>query len=253
MVNIVLLSPSNFLDDRNTFGHFISFMHILIASATGFEVAPLEEWLQQNALRTNNYSYQLGSLQIDLLITGVGIPLSAYNLGKLFARQAYDLCLQAGIAGAFDRSLEIGEVVQVVSEDFGDLGVEEADGSFTSAIALGLIDPQQPPFTDGKLLSPSDAGLPVFLKQVRGTTVSKVHGSEESITAFQGRNDAQVESMEGASFAYACLQEQLPFLQIRSISNYVESRNREAWDIPLAIKNLNDVIMKMVQILAAQS
>lgn len=226
-------------------------MQILIASATGFEIAPLEEWLQHHTVRSNNYSYQLGSAQIDLLITGVGIPLSAYSLGKLFARQSYDICLQAGIAGAFDRSLKIGEVVQVVSESFGDLGVQEADGSFTSAIALGLIDPQQPPFTDGKLASPSDSDLPVFLKQVRGTTVNKVHGFPESINSFQAHNDAQIESMEGACFAYACLLEQVPFLQIRAISNYVEARNRESWDIPLAISNLNQVIQDMIQVLAA--
>ncbi|MCB0632158.1 MAG: futalosine hydrolase [Saprospiraceae bacterium] len=227
-------------------------MQLLIASATGFEIAPLEEWLQIHAIRTDNYRYQLGSARIDLLITGVGIPLSAYSFGKLFARQSYDLCIQAGIAGAFDRSLEIGDVLQVTSESFGDLGIEEADGHFISAVELGLIDAQQPPFTNGRLLSPADGDLPVFLRQVSATTVNKVHGQTKSIAAFQSRSDAQLESMEGACFAYACLMEQLPFLQIRSISNYVESRNREAWDISLAIQNLNNVLKDMVQVLATQ-
>ncbi|PHN05963.1 futalosine hydrolase [Flavilitoribacter nigricans] len=226
-------------------------MHLLIASATGFEIAPLEEWLQANSHRINNFSYRLGHAQIDLLITGVGIPLSAYSFGRLFAKQSYDLAIQAGIAGALDRNLEIGEVVQVTSESFGDLGVEEADGSFTSAISMGLIDANQPPFVKGLLPSPTGTGTPSFLKSVTGTTVMKVHGQEESITAFRNRTDAQVESMEGASFAYACLLEQQPFLQIRAISNYVEKRNRDAWDIPLAIGNLNQVLMDMVQILAA--
>ena len=226
-------------------------MHLLIAAATGFEISPLEEWLQANCHRVNNYSYRLGHARIDLLITGVGIPLSAYSFGKIFAQQSYDLAIQAGIAGALDRSLEIGEVVQVTSESFGDLGVEEADGSFTSAISMGLIDANQLPFVNGLLPSPAEAGLPAFLKQVRGTTVMKVHGQEKSIAAFRERSDAQVESMEGAAFAYACLLEQQSFLQIRSISNYVESRNREAWNIPLAIENLNQVLKDMMQILAA--
>lgn len=226
-------------------------MHLLIASATGFEIAPLEEWLQASCHRINNFSYRLGAAQIDLLITGVGVPLSAYSFGKIFGKHSYDLCIQAGIAGALDRELEIGEVVQVTSESFGDLGVEEADGSFSSAIDMGLIDPNQPPFVNGLLLSPTGAGAPDFLKKVKGVTVMKVHGQEESIAAFRQRSDAQVESMEGASFAYACLLEQQPFLQIRSISNYVEKRNREAWDIPLAIGNLNQVLKDMIQILAA--
>lgn len=228
-------------------------MHLLITAATAFEIAPLEHWLQIHCLRTGNFRYQLGAADIDLLISGVGVPLSAYSFGKVLATHTYDLAIQAGIAGALDRSLEIGEVVQVISESFGDLGVEEADGSFTAAIDLGLIDANQPPFTHGKLESPAVAGSPAFLRQVTGATVSRVHGYEPSIAAFRKRSDAQVESMEGACFAYACLLEQLPFLQIRSISNYVEARNREAWNIPMAIANLNEVLQSMVQVLAVGS
>ena len=44
--------------------------------------------------------------------------------------------------------------------------------------------------------------------------------------------------MEGAAFFYVCLCENIPFLQIRAISNYVEQRNEKNWNIPLAIKNL---------------
>lgn len=227
-------------------------MHLLIAAATSFEVTPLEEWLQANCHRIGNYNYQLGNARIDLLLTGVGIPLSAYSFGKVFAKQSYDLALQAGIAGALDRKLQIGEVVQVISETFGDLGVEEADGSFTSAIELGLIDRNQPPFQQGKLTASGSPVGTAFLKQVTGTTVNRVHGNPASIEAFRERSDAQIESMEGACFAYACLLEQQPFLQVRSISNYVERRNREAWDLPLAIGNLNKVIIDMIQILASR-
>lgn len=227
-------------------------MNLLITAATGFEIAPLEEWLQQYAQRTGNYRYQLGHAQIDLLIAGVGIPLSAYSFGKIFAKHTYELAIQAGIAGALDRDLTLGEVVSVTTESFGDLGVEEADGSFTSAIQLGLIDANQAPFVNGILPTLGQPDIPSFLKQVRGTTVNRVHGSEDSIAAFRQRTDAQVESMEGACFAYACLLEQQDFLQIRAISNYVEARNREAWDIPLAIGNLNQVLKEMVQILAAK-
>jgi len=228
-------------------------MQLLITAATGFEIAPLEEWLQAHGRRTGNFNYQLGSAQIDLLISGVGIPLSAYSFGKVLTAHSHDLAIQAGIAGALDRDLKIGEVVLVTSESFGDLGVEEADGSFTSAIQLGLIDADQPPFVNGLLPSPAGPGLPEFLKQVSGTTVNRVHGNEESIARLKARSPAQVESMEGACFAYACLLEQQPFLQIRSISNYVEARNRDAWNIPLAIENLNGVLKDMVQILAATS
>jgi futalosine hydrolase len=46
--------------------------------------------------------------------------------------------------------------------------------------------------------------------------------------------------MEGAAVFYVAQQEKIPALQIRAISNLVEKRNKDNWDIPLAIKNLNE-------------
>jgi futalosine hydrolase len=48
--------------------------------------------------------------------------------------------------------------------------------------------------------------------------------------------------MEGAAFAYVCAKMKVNAIQIRSISNQVEPRNRNNWNIPLAIKNLNEVL-----------
>jgi len=45
--------------------------------------------------------------------------------------------------------------------------------------------------------------------------------------------------MEGAAVLYCCEQLGIPCLQIRSVSNYVEPRNRNNWEIALAISNLN--------------
>jgi futalosine hydrolase len=55
-----------------------------------------------------------------------------------------------------------------------------------------------------------------------------------------------VESMEGAAFMFACEIEDIPYVQIRAISNYVEKRNKEGWNIPLAIENLNRKIMEII-------
>ena len=41
-----------------------------------------------------------------------------------------------------------------------------------------------------------------------------------------------------AAFFQVCLQHAIPFAEIRAISNWVEPRNREAWDIPAALKQL---------------
>jgi futalosine hydrolase len=77
------------------------------------------------------------------------------------------------------------------------------------------------------------------LKQATAITVNTVHGNEPSIKKLADRLQPQLESMEGAAFFYACRQADVPCLQIRAVSNYVEKRNRDAWRIELAIKNLN--------------
>jgi len=66
-----------------------------------------------------------------------------------------------------------------------------------------------------------------------------VHGNEASIRKISNRINAEIESMEGAAFFYACREAGLPCMQIRAVSNYVEKRDRDSWQIGLAIKNLD--------------
>ena len=53
--------------------------------------------------------------------------------------------------------------------------------------------------------------------------------------------------MEGAAFFYACLLGGVRFHQIRSISNFVEERDRSKWDIPLALANLNKTLFEILK------
>lgn len=220
-------------------------MKIIFVSATPFEIEPLRQHLQANFWPHSNDHFQKDSLEVHLLVAGIGMTLTAFNLGGLFAKQSFDLVVNAGIAGAFpNRSLQIGDVVNVISERFADMGVEEADGSFTSVHELGLLDANASPFTEGELRNPVDDFD--FLPTAKGLTVNKVHGFQPSIDALCSKYEADVESMEGAAFFMACLLADVPFLEIRSISNFVETRNRAAWDLPKAIKNLNEVLVSML-------
>ena len=73
---------------------------------------------------------------------------------------------------------------------------------------------------------------------MRGITVNTVHGRECSIADVVARVVPQVESMEGAAFMYACLIHEVPFAQVRAVSNRVERRNRDAWKIVDAVDAL---------------
>lgn len=227
-------------------------MNLLIVSATPFEIAPFQKYLRENFWAHHDAHFQKEELHVKTLITGVGMTQTAFALGQVFARHAFDLAINAGVAGAFRRNLKIGDVVNVTTEIFGDVGVEESDGKFTDIHELGLIEPDQPPFKNGELKNPQSDDFN-FLTKCKGLTVNKVHGTESSIQAVSKKYDVEVESMEGAAFFLACLSAKINFLELRAISNYVEPRNREAWDIPLAIKNLNDILTEITSQLTASS
>lgn len=177
---------------------------------------------------------------ITFLHTGVGMAVTAYALTKEIGKHNYDLVINAGVAGSFFRGIKVGEVVMVQHELFAELGAED-DTAFIKFSEMNLPGPYK--FENAKQLSGTYF---TSLKKVRAATVNKVHGNEENINAFLKLHDVGVESMEGASVAMVCEAEQIPYVQIRCVSNYVTKRNRDAWDIPTAIKNLNEGLRKLI-------
>jgi len=220
-------------------------MNLLIVSATRFEIAPLLAYLREHLIEFETDRFQQGDLQITIAVTGVGLTLTAYAMGRLLSQGSYNLAINVGIAGAFNQNLSLGDVVQVTSQQFGDLGAEEADGSFLSIHQMGLIEANQLPFQNGKLINES-AMQSSFLPGVSSISVNKVHGYSPHIEQTRKQFPVDIESMEGAAFSYACLVEKQSFLEIRAISNYVEARNRANWKIDLAIEKLNEVLKQMI-------
>lgn len=223
-------------------------MNVLITAATPFEIAGLQAYLSKHFISTGTHQFQKGEVRIALLITGPGLAMTAYGLGRVLAVDDWHLAVNAGICGTLSDRFELGQAVQVVSERFADLGVEEADGRFTHLQELGLIESSQTPFeADGRLLNPGGAEFGM-LPTAEGISVNKVHGYAPSIAALRQKYpDAEVESMEGAAFFYACLLEQVPFLEIRAVSNHVAPRNREAWAIEPALEQLNAALIGLVE------
>jgi futalosine hydrolase len=84
------------------------------------------------------------------------------------------------------------------------------------------------------------------IRDVKGITVNTVHGNTASIRKIVKKFNPDIESMEGAAFFFACAQFQIPCLQIRAVSNYVERRNKKNWKLDLAIKNLNFYIENLL-------
>ena len=60
------------------------------------------------------------------------------------------------------------------------------------------------------------------------------------------RSAAQIENMEGAAFFDVCLREQIPFWELRTISNTVGEPFGQ-WNIPLATDALARAIGRLLQ------
>jgi futalosine hydrolase len=226
-------------------------MRVLVVAATEREIVGLREATQavregarrvhdgarasNDAARTSNdgaRAFQASDQEIDILITGIGMVATAAQTARALAKKSYDVAFNFGVCGSFDRRLEPGRVVHVVSDRIAELGAED-DGVFLTMDELGL--PAEPVFVNAE--PPANralAGLPA----VAGITVNTVHGNERSIAAVARRFAPQVESMEGAAFMYACLMSKIPFAQVRAVSNIVEKRNRAAWNMDEATRNL---------------
>ena len=221
-------------------------MNILLTSATLFEIEPTVNWLRARAETETGNVLNFGTVSVEVLFTGLGLTATAYALGARFgAENLPALAIQAGIGGAIDQRLELGQVVRVISERFGDLGAEDQDGQHLSLGEIGL-HPGHPFNQQEELESPTGlASLP--FTEVAAISVNRVNGSAESIARMKVRfPKAQVESMEGAAFFLACLKVGVEPLQVRAISNYVEPRNREGWQMGLAITNLNEQLQAML-------
>lgn len=199
-------------------------MKILLVAATQPEIKPLLD-------------YFAGEKPFDVLITGVGMVATAFALGAQFAQKKYDLAVNLGIAGSFDRDLHLGEVVEVEEDTLSELGAED-DVDFLPTEKLGFGE---------STFKSTHAMLLLSIKKLRAITVNTVHGEEKSIQKITARLNPQLESMEGAAFFYACKRSRIPCIQIRAVSNYVEKRNRENWKIGLAIKNLNDFAIEFLE------
>jgi futalosine hydrolase len=84
------------------------------------------------------------------------------------------------------------------------------------------------------------------LKSVKSITVNTVHGNAQSISEIVERENTDIESMEGAAVFNVCEYFNTNCIQIRSISNKVETRNKDNWDIKTAISNLNNEVERII-------
>jgi futalosine hydrolase len=222
-------------------------MNILVTAATQAEMEPFQQYLAANWERQENNTYLKNGHSVYTLTSGVGTMATTFSLANVLSSNKFDLAIQAGIGGSYDRERQLGEVLLVDSEQLGDTGAEDKY-NFLDIFDLNLASGDDYPFRNRKLLTPvSLHAEKVGLRKVSGLTINTVSGSSFTATARYKKYECQVESMEGAPFHYVCLLNKIPFLQVRAISNYVETRDKSKWKIEEALKNLNEWLIDFLE------
>lgn len=207
--------------------------------------------------------------QLPRLVHGVGIPLTLCRLFSEFGAGKHQqkiptAMVQIGIAGVFaGSSVQINDVVDVCTDRYADLGLEiPRDQNGSPFRPLSINDGSKGEENSFRALA---TGYPeVFancsidwtdasdgkIKKAHGLSVQSCTGTEETAkkwgdTYIKQSHEAYIESMEGAALAHFCYCHQIPWIQIRAISNIVGHRNITIQSIRSALLSLEHFLSAM--------
>jgi futalosine hydrolase len=212
-------------------------MNILLIAATAKEIEPFLQHYRNSKKLTD----------VDILITGIGLTSTTYHLAKQLQLKQPELVIQAGVAGCFDEQLPLGSVVIIKQDTVADESVVELK-KLKTLFDLRLVPQNQFPYHKGWLINSNSTFIKrVGIKTVKGISVNQITSSKEMIAFYKNKFNPVTESMEGAALHYVCIIEKTPFLQVRSISNYIGERNKKKWNMNESIINLNTELIKLIK------
>jgi futalosine hydrolase len=171
------------------------------------------------------------------LITGVGPVETAIRLSRCLQEQATLpwAVLNLGTAGAYlsPGVLKVLDLCLASEEILADLGVCQEDGTVVPLSIAGVVIRNR--FSLDTTLGDQAEGLlaanGVAVHRAVFATVNATSGSQQRGDYFAAHFGAWCENMEGAAAAAVCAAFQVPLLELRCISNLVEDRNRENWQL----------------------
>ncbi len=184
------------------------------------------------------------------VVTGIGPINAAFTLGQVLGiYPGLKGVISLGIAGSFDlNSLPLGGWVAADEEIWPEFGIRQDEGVEAQALGFPLGHAGTEAVWDRIALDPREAAarmkisLPPSLPRAPSITVAGVTSTRKRAVFLQSTYHAATENMEGFSLALACATHEIPFLEIRTISNRVGPRDRATWQIKKACRKLGDIV-----------
>lgn len=197
-----------------------------------------------------------GDKRVELLRTGVGKTAAGGAIGRWFDPARHAGVLNIGIAGALPGAwLDPGSVVLADPSVMTDEGVLTPKGFITLG-EMGFGADAEPIRPDD-LSRAALTGLVDLVGPV--ATVSVCSGTdawagETARRAGLGQSPGLCEAMEGAAVGLAArrIDPSARFAELRVISNSTGDRERQSWDLDLALGRLSALIAPAVRALGAK-
>ncbi|MCZ4695880.1 hypothetical protein DWB61_14640 [Ancylomarina euxinus] len=227
-------------------------MDILIVSPTFIS---LQKFISQLQLIDNygkNYArFQLAENEFDILISGYGGSLVSHWVNKAIQRKSYDLVVHLGRSFTLNEKSEVGSLVNVIDDYFGDLGFTY-DSGFQSLFDLELIPQNESPFNNGILENPSDySEILTSFRKVSGMTCNTIPANLFQIGEIYIKNYPEIISLDGAAVLYACLESNTDVIQLSyvagNLDNATDHLNIDDLEIDRITEVLEDLLNKLFQ------
>ncbi len=198
---------------------------ILAACATEFEMLALLDHLDINQGKCLT------------LVTGVGVVETTLQLTRYIEQhpRQVDRVIHFGIGGAYlsqkAEGVALLDVCLAEQEVLGDFGVCYPDR--IEPLSEELVRKKNYPL-DPKMLREALLFFAKNRQEVHSgnfVTVCGVNASKRRGDMFAEQYDGLCENMEGGAMARVCTEYEIPLLELRAISNFVEDRDLSHWKL----------------------
>ncbi len=206
-------------------------------------------------------SGRIGRQAVRLVVTGPGIANTVHGLTVAVTDRIPGLIIQTGCGGGFnDAGLCTGDLAVASEEIDIHLGVEPAGPEAAAGLLpFPVIEKQgrkifnRYPVDPGesrraeKQLKAAFSSSDVNVMAGPFVTAATVTASAARSRYLYRHHGALVENMEGAGAAHVAALYEIPFIEIRAISNQVGDRDKRRWDLPLSFQRCSQAVRSFLE------
>jgi len=241
------------------------FSYILVSAAVDEEVAELISKFDRPSVtdigNRRIVSGQVNNMAVKVIFSGPGIVNTTQALTAIVESDRPGLIIQTGSGGAFYESgLNLGDICIATEEIDIHSGVESLSGHFfIDDLPFALLKAGSGEYknrfpVEEKLVTNCYQVLkkvltPLDIKVEKGPfiTVSTITASDNRAAALHECFKPAIEQMEGAAAAHISMLYDIPFLEVRSVSNFVGKRDRQNWNLSMASRNCSRAVYELIQ------